>query len=205
MRRFDKLKNIRKANLLSEGRYIAKLNESTSVDLINIIIDKIKTFSDSERGNFSFEKNEFSLIIISEIDGLVINGVNINKIETTIYGRYNVLSHGYFRPGKYSGPPEDSYPDEGEDTEFDIVITNVEIDTIDFDDEYAPTMTFVGSDIQKLPVEFINAVDNKVTEMLLDSGEFDPRDKYYDYDGPDDDYDPRGGDTEAREWGGMDY
>jgi hypothetical protein len=37
MRRFDKLKNIKNVNLLAEQRYVSRINESTEMDLFNII------------------------------------------------------------------------------------------------------------------------------------------------------------------------
>jgi hypothetical protein len=201
MRRFDKLKNMKKANLLAEQRYKFMLNESTEMDLMSIITQKIEGFSNEDS---DFDDSNFTISLFNDrIEGLIMNGMNIDTIVIDIAGKYDVTSHGYYSPGKSYGPPEDSYPDESEDAEFDIVITSVKIGTVDGSGDVTPIMELQGSDVQRLPKQFLGAVDGKVTEMLLDSGKFDPSDRNDDYDGYDrDDYDP--GDTEAREWGGMD-
>lgn len=41
---------------------------------------------------------------------------------------------GWFQPGRYSGPPEDCYPDEGEDPEIIRVTVIGEEDTVDIVD-----------------------------------------------------------------------
>lgn len=185
MRRFDKLKSITKANLLSEQRYIAKLNESTDIDLIKIITNKIEGFSIEDS---DFDRDEFSLSLFSDkIEGIVMNGMNIDKMDITITGSYDVTSHAYYTPGKHYGPPEDSYPDESGEAEFDIVIKSVQIGSIDEKGDVTPVIEFKDSDIQKLPKEFTYDIEGKVSDMLLNSGKFDPNNKNDDYDGPDDD------------------
>jgi hypothetical protein len=184
MRKLDKLNSINKANLLAEQRYIAKLNESTDVDLINIITSKVNSFSMEDS---NFDSDEFTISLFNDgIEGVIINGTAINNINVDITGKYEVTSHGYYSPGKYSGPPEDSYPDESEGAEFDTQITSIKIGTMEDSGDITPIMELQGPDIQKLPQEFIRTIDIKVSDMLLDSGKFDPSNKNDYYDGPDD-------------------
>lgn len=200
MRRFDKLKNIKKANILAEQRHRTMLNESTEMDLINIVTQKIETFSVEDS---DFDDNNFTMSLFNDrIEGLIMNGMNIDTIGIDIAGKYDVTSYGHYSPGKCYGPPEDCYPDESENPEFNIVITSVKIGSIDEDGDITPIIVLQGSDVQKLPKQLLGVLEGKVDEMLLESGKFDASDRD-DYDGYDrDDYDP--GDTEAREWGGMD-
>lgn len=199
MRRFDKLKNIKKANLLAEQRYMVKLNESTDVDLINFVVNNIQKFWVEQN---DFDKTAFSLEFMTDkIEGVVFNGTNLENIVLQVRGTYDVTSRGYYSPGKSYGPPEDSYPDESESPEFDIVINNFDILTSQ-ENGLVELVELEGSDVQKLPKELLGMFEEKVTDMLLDSGDFDPSNRNDDYDDPDDDYDPS--DTEAREWGGMD-
>jgi hypothetical protein len=198
MRRLDKLKNMKKANLLAEQRHRTMLNESTEMDLINIITKKIQTFSNEDS---DFDDSNFTISLFSDrVEGLIINGMNIDSIVIDAAGKYDVTSYGHYSPGKCYGPPEDCYPDESEDPEFDIMFTSIKIGRVDENGDVTPIMELHGSDVQKLPKEFIYAIDNKVTDMLLESGKFDPSERHDDYEP--DDYDP--GDTDAREWGGMD-
>lgn len=184
MRKLDKLNSINKANLLAEQRYIAKLNESTDVDLINIVTNKINAFSMEDS---KFDSDEFTISLFNDgIEGVIINGTAINNINVDITGKYEVTSRGYHTPGKYYGPPEDSYPDEGESAQFDTKITSIKIGTMEDNGDITPIIELQGSDIQRLPQEFISTIDMKVSDMLLDSGEFDPSDKDDNYDGPDD-------------------
>lgn len=179
MKRFDKLKNIKKVNILAEQRYSRRLNESSEIDLINVITQKINDFW-KEDGDF--DDNNFKIILLNDkIDGL--NGVN--TIEIIANGKYRMTSAGYYRPGRYHGPPEDSYPDESENPEFEIVINEIKINGLDMDGNEISTMEIMGSDIQKMPKEFLRGIDLKVDEMLLDSGRFndldDEPDRYEDY------------------------
>ena len=204
MRRLDKLKNMKKANLLAEQRHRTMLNESTEMDLINLIINKFKGFSIEEN---DIDDNTFWMKLYNDrIEGVVFNGININDIQLQISGTYKMTSPGYYSPGKCYGPPEDCYPDESENPEFDIVINKFEISTTQVDGEvegFVELIELMGSDVQRLPKQLLGIIEERVDEMLLDSGKFDPSDRDDDYDGYDrDDYDP--GDTEAREWGGMD-
>jgi hypothetical protein len=200
MKRFDKLKNIKKANILAEQRYKRRLIESTELDLMSLIGQKATGFSmeGSDFGNGKFKITLFN----DKFDNLVVNDVNIDGIGVDVDGTYKMLSSGYYRPGRCYGPPEDCYPDESENPEFDVVINNIKIDRYDDGGDSATIMELSGSDIKKIPTNFIDVVENKVIDMLLDSGEFDPSNDS-DYDGPDDDYDPSNAD--AREWGGIDW
>ena len=184
MKRFDKLKNIKKVNILAEQRYKLKLNESTDSDLINLINQKIGGFS-KEDGDF--DDNKFTISLINDrIEGIVINGVNVNVIAIDVAGSYRMTSAGYYRPGKYHGPPEDSYPDESENPEFDIVITDIKIGSVDEDGNTTTIMELSDSNVQKMPKSILAAIEDKVVDMFLDSDRFDDAgdepDRYDDYD-----------------------
>jgi len=200
MRRFDKIINIKKANLLAEQRYRTSLNESTDVDLINLVVNNIQKFWVEQN---DFDKRTFSLEFMTDkIEGVVFNGTNLENIVLQVRGTYDVTSRGYYSPGRSYGPPEDSYPDESENPEFDIEINNFDILTSQ-ENGLVELVELEGADVQKLPKEFLGMLEGKVDEMLLDSGDFDPSNSNDDYDRDDrDDYDP--GDTDAKEWGGMD-
>lgn len=183
MKRFDKLKNIKKVNILAEQRYSRRLNESSEIDLINVITQKINDFWEEDS---DFDSSNFKIILLNDkIDGLVINGINIDTIEIVANGEYRMTSAGYYRPGRYHGPPEDSYPDESENPEFEIVFKEIKINGWDIDGNEISVMEIIGNDIQKMPKEFLRSIDLKVDKMLLDSGRFDDfddePDRYEDY------------------------
>jgi|LakMenEpi03Aug12_release.lakeMendotaPanAssembly.Ray.scaffolds.fasta_scaffold1309825_1 hypothetical protein len=183
MKRFDKLKNIKKANILAEQRYKLRLIESTELDLMSVIGQKTMGFSVED---INFDNGKFKITLFNDkFDNLVMNGINIDGIGVDIDGTYEMLSRGYYRPGKYSGPPEDTYPDESENPEFDVVIDNIKIERYDNSGDSATIMELSGLDIKKMPKNFIEMVENKVIDMLLDSTEFDDYedepDRYEDY------------------------
>ena len=171
MRRFDKLKNIKKVNLLAEQRYVSRINESTEMDLFNIIGQKAEGFS-KEDGDFDNNKFEISLLN-DRIDGLTMNSINIDAIVIDAMGKYNMISNGYSAPGRYYGPPEDSYPDESENPEFDVLVTDIKIGRIDGAGDVVTIMELNGPDVQKMPKSILSIIEGKVIDMLLDSGRFD--------------------------------
>lgn len=198
MRKFDKLKNIKKVNILVEQRHRTMLNESTEMDLVNFIGQKQAEFGlDSSEVN----NGKFTLYYYYKprIEGMIINGMQVDRIGIDVTGEYKMTSPGYYRPGRCYGPPEDCYPDESENPEFDTVTKEIKIIYGNEENDEDREISFVGSDIKKVPAAFIDKIDNDINEILIESDESDSDSEY---DGPDyDDYDPRG---EDKEWGGMD-
>lgn len=185
MRKFDKLKNIKKVNILAEQRHRTMLNESTEMDLVNFIGQKQAEFGlDSSEVN----NGKFTLYYYYKprIEGMIINGMQVDRIGIDVTGEYKMTSPGYYRPGRCYGPPEDCYPDESENPEFDTVTKEIKIIYGNEENNEDREISFVGSDIKNVPAAFIDRIDNDIIEILIESDESDS-----DYDGPepDDNYD----------------
>lgn len=178
MRKFDTLQKIKIANILAEQRYRMRLKESTESDLIDTVIQKINDFSTDDG---SFDDYEFKIVLQNDRINSFVNGVNVELIEILASGKYKMTSRGYYSPGRYSGPPEDSYPDESEAPEFDIMINEIKISGYDNDDNEMLIGEMMGGDVQRMPKEFLQSIEEKVYEMLLDSGKFDSSSRFDDY------------------------
>jgi hypothetical protein len=187
MRRFDKIKNMKKANLLAEQRYKTMLNESTDDDIINIVNQQVNAFSLEEDyfDNGKFEMSYFG----PKVEGIVYENEAVSNIGLNTEGTYEMTSKGHYAPGRCYGPPEDCYPDESEDPEFDINIRYVSIRLYNENGENIETILLHGEQLRNLSSNLIGNIEGDVEEMLLKSGDFDPRNNNNNnYDGPDEDF-----------------
>ena len=80
-----------------------------------------------------------------------IGGEPVDKGEPEYLLTYNfeinITKHSSFTPGRY-GSYDDSYPDEGENAEYDLEITSVELieGITDLNDEYSHKVIYIGND-----------------------------------------------------------
>ena len=97
------------------------------------------------------------------------------------------VSVSYFQPpipGKLSGPPEDCYPDEGAEIEFDDNVEYAqadanEVSTMDFCDFvmiYAAEHTKGDTDKSQQQIE-----NETIIEILIEAGEREPQEPDYEF------------------------
>lgn len=94
-------------------------------------------------------------------------------VEATLFGEVEfVMTYEYtpFRPGRFSGPPEDCYPDEPEE---------LEIESIENTSSILPD----GNLMNILEDDFIELLKDRLLDAIHDDfGDIDPSDICVDYD-----------------------
>jgi hypothetical protein len=179
MRRFDKLKNMQKINLLTEQRYINRLNEDDSMS--SAFMDQ----SSPEMTDNTFEdRNNIVNDILTFPSELEIINTNIGYDSFKV--KFEIISTSKIFVDVMGKFEKDGYEN------FDYLI---DIKEVNIHDE-------AGELIAKLTNSFSEKFEQRVYDAIID--DVIKSDQGHGIDGPDDDdYDPSRGN--AREWGGIDW
>lgn len=186
---------------MSQSAY-SNLNENIGrINQMIGLINENDTFHKPSKPEVPLEVRKESTRIIShfiqnpEIEDYVINGhdgsfviygeeVNQGAPEYSLVFNFDIdfTQQSTYRPGRYSGPPEDSYPDESEPAEYDLDITSVELlkGVTDSEGKYTDEVIFKGKDFtgiidvllsnEQSSLEFIKSVlDDSIQDAEQES------------------------------------
>ena len=116
----DKLKNLKKANILDESKFLENkglLNENTDVLEKSIIMSLLKN---------GINEIDFDLKV-SKMGDLTTLHLNVNGYEVDFIFDIERTQRGYNKPAVTTGPPENWSPDESEGSEFEYELEGVNI------------------------------------------------------------------------------